>query len=79
VRDVFAKFQTVGRSPYALFRLRPIAVQAMECLPATFKLALPKGLTVLYEEYCGPSEKRSFDYGVRNLAGGDLKNSRPTK
>lgn len=27
----------------------------------TFKLALPKDLTVLYEEYCVPSEEQSFD------------------
>jgi hypothetical protein len=45
----------------------------------TFKLALPKGTTVLYEEYCVPSEEQSFNFGVRNPAGGDLKNSRPLK
>jgi hypothetical protein len=45
----------------------------------TFKLALPKGATVLYEEYCVPSEEQSFNFGVRNPAGGDLKNSRPIK
>jgi hypothetical protein len=45
----------------------------------TFKLALPKGSTILYEEYCVPSEEQSFNFGVRNPAGGDLKNSRPLK
>jgi hypothetical protein len=45
----------------------------------TFKLALPKGGVILPEEYCVPSEEQSFDYGVRNPAGGDVKNSRPLK
>jgi len=45
----------------------------------TFKLVLPKGLTVLYEEYCVPSEEQSFNQGVRNPAGGDLAHSRPLK
>jgi len=40
---------------------------------------LPKGRTILYEEYCVPSEEQSFNYGVRNPAGGDLKDSRPLK
>lgn len=43
----------------------------------TFRLALPKGLTVLYEYYCVPSEEQAFDRGVRNPAGGDLAHSRP--
>ena len=43
----------------------------------TFKLELPKGLTVLYEEYCVPSEEQTFNQGVRNPAGGDLAHSRP--
>ena len=36
----------------------------------TFKLELPKGLTVLYEWYCVPSEEQSFNEGVRNPASG---------
>ena len=45
----------------------------------TFKLQLPKGLTIVYEEYCVPSEEQSFNNGVRNPAGGDLEHSRPLK
>ena len=45
----------------------------------TFQLALPKGLTVMYEYYCVPSEEQAFNRGVRNPAGGDLENSRPLK
>jgi hypothetical protein len=36
----------------------------------TFKLQLPKGLTVLYEWYCVPSEEEAFNEGVRNPADG---------
>jgi hypothetical protein len=43
----------------------------------TYKLELPKGLTVLYEWFCVPSEEESFNFGVRNPAGGDLAHSRP--
>jgi hypothetical protein len=42
-----------------------------------FRLALPKGLTVMYENYCVPSEEQTFNNGVRNPAGGDLAHSRP--
>lgn len=45
----------------------------------TFRLALPKGPTVLYEEFCVPSEEEKFNQGVRNPAGGDLEHSRPLK
>jgi hypothetical protein len=45
----------------------------------TFKLVLPKGLTVLPEYYCVPSEEQTFNQGVRNPAGGDLAHSRPLK
>lgn len=45
----------------------------------SFRLDLPKGLTVLDEEYCVPSDEQEFNRGVRNLAGGDLEHSRPTK
>ena len=44
-----------------------------------FKLALPKGLTVMYEYICVPSEEQTFNNGVRNPAGGDLAHSRPFK
>jgi len=47
--------------------------------PDTFKLALPKGLTVNYEERCVPSENESFNRGVRNPAGGNLSDSRPLR
>ena len=43
----------------------------------TYKLDLPKGLTVLYEWYCVPSEEESFNEGVRNLDGGVLSKDRP--
>jgi hypothetical protein len=42
-----------------------------------FQLTLPKGLSVLDEYYCVPSEEQSFNRGVRNPAGGNLKDSRP--
>jgi hypothetical protein len=46
----------------------------------TFKLELPKGLTVLYEEYCVPSEEERFNEGIRNPAGGLVsKNSSKQK
>ena len=45
----------------------------------TFKLELRKGFTVLYEEYCVPSEEQTFNQGVRYPAGGDLAHSRPLK
>jgi len=45
----------------------------------TFRLELPKDRTVLYEEYCVPSEEQTFNQGVRNPAGGDLAHSRPLK
>jgi hypothetical protein len=44
-----------------------------------FNLALPKGLMVLDEHYCVPSEEQAFNQGVRNPAGGDLEHSRPLK
>ena len=44
-----------------------------------FQLALPKGLTVMYEYLCVPSEEQAFNTGVRNPAGGDLEHSRPLK
>jgi hypothetical protein len=34
-----------------------------------YHLQLPKGLTVLEEAYCVPSEEESFNEGVRDLAG----------
>ena len=30
----------------------------------TFKLELPKGLTVRYESFCGPSEIESYNQGI---------------
>lgn len=36
----------------------------------TFKMELPKGLTVLDESYCVPSEEQSFDEKVRDPAAG---------
>jgi len=36
----------------------------------TFKEELPKGLTVLDEGYCVPSEEQSFDEKVRDPAAG---------
>lgn len=35
----------------------------------TFKLQLPKGVTILEEAYCVPSEEESFNTQVRNPAG----------
>jgi hypothetical protein len=34
-----------------------------------YHLQLPKGLTVLEEAYCVPSEEESFNQGVRDPAG----------
>jgi len=45
----------------------------------SFQLQLPKGLTVMYEYICVPSEEQAFNNGVRNPAGGDLEHSRPLK
>jgi hypothetical protein len=36
----------------------------------TYKLQVPKDLTILAEDYCVPSEEESFNQGVRNPAGG---------
>lgn len=36
----------------------------------SYTLELPKGLTVLYEWYCVPSEEESFNQGIRNPASG---------
>ena len=36
----------------------------------SYTLELPKGLTVLYEWYCVPSEEESFNEGIRNPASG---------
>jgi len=44
-----------------------------------FRLDLPKGLTILDQEFCVSSEEQEFNRGVRNLAGGDLEHARPTK
>ena len=44
-----------------------------------FKLELPKDKTILFEDYCVPSEEQAFNNGVRNPAGGDLEHSRPLK
>jgi hypothetical protein len=41
----------------------------------TFKLQLPKGVTVLEEAYCVPSEEQSFNANVRNLAGTGSKDA----
>ena len=38
------------------------------------KSEFPKGLTVLEEAYCVPSEEESFNEGVRNPAGGVASN-----
>jgi hypothetical protein len=43
----------------------------------TYHLVLPKEQAVMYEYYCAPSEEDTFNKGVRNPAGGDVKNSRP--
>ena len=42
----------------------------------TYRLALPKGLAVMYEYFCVPADEETFNRGVRNPAGGDLANSR---
>jgi hypothetical protein len=42
-----------------------------------FKLELPKGLTVLDESYCVPSEEQSFDEKVRDPAAGKASNTKP--
>jgi hypothetical protein len=42
----------------------------------TFKLELPKGLTVLSEWYCVPSEEESFNEQVRDPAAGKGKNNK---
>ena len=39
----------------------------------TFKMELPKGLTVLNENYCVPSEEESFNQQVRDPAAGKTK------
>lgn len=43
----------------------------------TFKMELPKGLTVLDESYCVPSEEQSFDQNVRDPAAGKVSNNKP--
>lgn len=38
----------------------------------TFHMQLPKGVTMIKEEYCVPDEELSFNDNVRNPAGGNL-------
>jgi hypothetical protein len=40
----------------------------------TYKLQLPKELTIMGEDFCVPSENEFFNENVRNLAGTGNKN-----
>ena len=44
----------------------------------TFKLQLPRNVTVLEEAYCAPSEEESFNANTRNVAGTGSKNAPAT-
>ena len=41
----------------------------------TFKLQLPKNVTILEEAYCVPSEEESFNANTRNVAGTGKKDA----